>query len=749
MLKNTNNFEVKTNPQLDRIENIMRSLMNKNSVVYSNHSKTADTLSDGICTLQINSADKSFVFTFGRNRVVISPLDNSIKNLLLINDISVDDILTGSNIMNNQYLKDMFDAISEIIDLYDKYITISEPTNTVYIDNLHVDTINNINPDNLALKDHTHTTFDNNITINGGLAVNGYISVSAANYFSIINAFYNNISKGQVVMIRFGKNNNNYNTGEIKFYYNDEKSTNNCVNIGVMGGTGLRIYGNNNAELNGNLTVNTINNINTNDISLITHNHDDKYAALNHIHDQYLQAIDIDDIKHNITGITYTKNLITPVNEEEETINEEEEYEIYTTINQDLNVNGNIQCNNLNVNDNIVSNNVNVNNILYCNERLYFDNNTKIISYTDQTSSKIEIVFPNGNCILMEDTGYTTAISDDNTKRETYLTKQMIIDDEDIQEILMGPPGEDGKSSYKRGIVEAIWDNIANFFAVADAAYTIYQIVQQIKTQGWAGYLYQAFGYITRKANGYEYLPPMALSTRSVIFDDSVYNDNNNNNNIIKTRSVIFDDPIYDIGGWVKPDCEVPDWEDIDESFNEFNYVASLFPSMNNMFKSIKEYYREVEKGQRTNELGMLLIDAQIYNRFINHTHSEYLQSIDIEDIKNNITGITYTKNLIINEEETINEEEEEEYEIYTTINQDLVVNGNIQCNTINNINTNDISLNTHNHDDRYALIDHNHDSIYSNINHIHSYNDLTDKPTSFPPADHTHTTFNNNITIN
>ena len=79
---------------------------------------------------------------------------------------------------------------------------------------------------------------------------------------------------------------------------------------------------------------------------------------------------------------------------------------------------------------------------------------------------------------------------------------------------------------------------------------------------------------------------------------------------------------------------------------------------------------------------------------------------------------------------------------------------------------------------DSFPPSEHNHDTLYSTINHTHNYNDLTDIPTSFNPsehnhdtlyskldhthsyndltdipelalANHTHTTFNNNLTIN
>ncbi|KAH0786394.1 minor tail protein [Histomonas meleagridis] len=64
--------------------------------------------------------------------------------------------------------------------------------------------------------------------------------------------------------------------------------------------------------------------------------------------------------------------------------------------------------------------------------------------------------------------------------------------------------------------------------------------------------------------------------------------------------------------------------------------------------------------------------------------------------------------------------------------------NGNIQCATINNVDTTKISLNDHNHDEIYAKKDHEHTN-YASSEHTHSYNDLNDKPETFPPTVHTH----------
>ena len=54
-------------------------------------------------------------------------------------------------------------------------------------------------------------------------------------------------------------------------------------------------------------------------------------------------------------------------------------------------------------------------------------------------------------------------------------------------------------------------------------------------------------------------------------------------------------------------------------------------------------------------------------------------------------------------------------------------IDKNLRCDTINGINTSDISLNTHNHDDKYALVD-----------HTHTTNDVTDIDI-LAKADHNH----------
>ena len=99
-------------------------------------------------------------------------------------------------------------------------------------------------------------------------------------------------------------------------------------------------------------------------------------------------------------------------------------------------------------------------------------------------------------------------------------------------------------------------------------------MIAQIKKFGWTGYLYKTFGIVSSKSGGYIPLElltntvralPAARSalTRSVIIDDSTNTDNVEN-------------------------YESPNYEDVDEDFNEFQYVANLFPSIDKIFASLK-----------------------------------------------------------------------------------------------------------------------------------------------------------------
>ena len=128
-----NNSNIKTQEVIKNLELAVKSLMNKNAVIYSNRSKSTESLSNGSCSLTINTLNKSFVFSYGSSshNVIINPLNQAISNLNLINDIHVDDIITAQNIMKNQYLIDMFSNIDAVLNLYKKFVVIDEQNESV------------------------------------------------------------------------------------------------------------------------------------------------------------------------------------------------------------------------------------------------------------------------------------------------------------------------------------------------------------------------------------------------------------------------------------------------------------------------------------------------------------------------------------------------------------------------------------------------------------------------------------------
>ena len=783
--------------KINSIENTMKSLMNKNTVVYSNHSKTSDTLSNGICSLTINSINKSFIFTYAKNKITISPLNNSINNIQFINEISVDDLITAKNIMNNQYLIDTFSNINKILEIYQKYVKIENETVMI-----------------------------NKLLING---------VDIEKELSDLNRYVDRYIED----------------ADVKFE---------VINESIL-------------NLNNNtITVNE-------EISDIN----DKYTEFreefkNHTHDgQYVKPVDIEELRTKMTGIEYNKVKIG-------TVEEEEVYEINTSIDHDLKVNGYI--NGIDITKLLKLEN----DALIIKDILSFNS---LINLVIDSDDKLIIRFSNDNSIVFESSGIISSVTSKSNKfyYDNFLTKQMLIDDEDIIDILFNKiTDENGNttSSPKKSAVEQIFDIIDFGLTILDTAATVGPMIAQIKKFGWTGYLYKTFGIVSSKSGGYIPLELLTntVMTRSVIIDDSTNTDN-------------------------VESYESPNYEDVDEDFNEFQYVANLFPSIDKIFASLKRYYSNVEKGQRTNYLGLLLVDAQIHDKLMNHTHDEFAlidhvhSYNDLTDVPETFTPSEHTHSFssLTDIPETFTPAEHNHDDKYSPLNHthtdltlntlnnmpiigntDLIttypfiptvgwypfnimmnldfhnqtqsgyiwrlcaysdkdfqilnngktrltidkngvyINKNLKCDTINGINTSNISLNTHthnyndltnipesftpsshthsyndltnipdtfppaehNHDTLYSKLDHvhsyndlanipdsfppsehNHDTLYSTINHNHSYNDLTDIPTSFNPsehthsygdltdipelalANHTHTTFNNNLTIN
>ena len=716
--------------KINSIENTMKSLMNKNTVVYSNHSKTSDTLSNGICSLTINSINKSFIFTYAKNNITISPLNNSITNLQFINEISVDDLITAKNIMNNQYLIDTFSNINKILESYQKYVKIENETVMI-----------------------------NKLLING---------VDIEKELSDLNRYVDRYIED----------------ADVKFE---------VINESIL-------------NLNNNtITVNE-------EISDIN----DKYTEFreefkNHTHDgQYVKPVDIEELRTKMTGIEYNKVKIATVKKD---VEEEEVYEIYTSIDHDLKVNGYI--NGIDITKLLKLEN----DALIIKDILSFNSLINLVSSDD----KLIIRFPNDNSIVFESSGIISSVTSKSNKfyYDNFLTKQMLIDDEDIIDILFNKiTDENGNttSSPKKSAVEQIFDIIDFGLTILDTAATVGPMIAQIKKFGWTGYLYKTFGIVSSKSGGYIPLELLTntVMTRSVIIDDSTNTDN-------------------------VESYESPNYEDVDEDFNEFQYVANLFPSIDKIFASLKRYYSNVEKGQRTNYLGLLLVDAQIHDKLMNHTHDEFAlidhvhSYNDLNDIPETFTPSEHTHSFssLTDIPETFTPSEHNHDSLYskldhthTTFNNRLTVNsyrfdllskghytylnighksanyqsiqfgygddamgkygywrvlggtqlsiftdkmtfpGELTISTLNGIDPSNISLNGHTHSyndltnipetftpsehthsftsltdipDTFPPAEHNHDTLYSTINHNHSYNDLTDIPTSFNPSEHTH----------
>ena len=315
MLKNTyTNLNI--DHKINSIENTMKSLMNKNTVVYSNHSKTSDTLSNGICSLTINSINKSFIFTYAKNNITISPLNNSITNLQFINEISVDDLITAKNIMNNQYLIDTFSNINKILEIYQKYVKIENETVMI-----------------------------NKLLING---------VDIEKELSDLNRYVDRYIED----------------ADVKFE---------VINESIL-------------NLNNNtITVNE-------EISDIN----DKYTEFreefkNHTHDgQYVKPVDIEELRTKLTGIEYNKVKIGTVKKDGE---EEEVYEINTSIDHDLKVNGYI--NGIDITKLLKLEN----DALIIKDILSFNS---LINLVQDSDDKLIIRFSNDNSIVFESSGTHT-----------------------------------------------------------------------------------------------------------------------------------------------------------------------------------------------------------------------------------------------------------------------------------------------------------------------------------------------------
>ena len=387
-----NNSNIKTQEVIKNLELAVKSLMNKNAVIYSNRSKSTESLSNGSCSLTINTLNKSFVFSYGssnlgqspgqslgRNNVIINPLNQAISNLNLINDIHVDDIITAQNIMKNQYLIDMFSNIDAVLNLYKKFVVIDEQNESVSL------TRGSVKIAKLISEQITSKSLNTE-----SLLINGVDLVKELNDLnSYVDRFVEETDLNFTIV---NKEINDFKTDATnKFEVYDE----------------------------------SISNLNTNVISIneqiidIDNNYDEfREEFKTHTHDgKYIKPVDIEplashieELRNKTTGIEYNKIKIG-------TVEEEDIYEIYTSINQDVKINGLINGVDITKSLQLQNDALIIKDLISMNkEPLASHNNTETTNLILNDDGSLIFSFSNGNSISFEPSGEAVSITHKGSK---------------------------------------------------------------------------------------------------------------------------------------------------------------------------------------------------------------------------------------------------------------------------------------------------------------------------------------------
>lgn len=103
--------------EYERINNLLRTLMNRNSTTYSEISKNSENITSGSCTLTIDTIRKCFIFKINgiSHPICLYPSEKKISNIKYINEISVDDLLTISNFFKHPQLIEFFKGFASKI----------------------------------------------------------------------------------------------------------------------------------------------------------------------------------------------------------------------------------------------------------------------------------------------------------------------------------------------------------------------------------------------------------------------------------------------------------------------------------------------------------------------------------------------------------------------------------------------------------------------------------------------------------
>ena len=163
------------------LERQIKSLMNKNFVVSSTRSKSAEEVSNGSCQLYIDTIQKYFIFKVSglTESICINPLTNSLLNVKYINGVDVSNLCSGISAgygINIENLNDgvfkinvkenMFalkNEVDEVNDKFDKYYTKTE-CNDEFVNGDSFDEYKTLVSDTYSTKTELTTSLTNHYT---------------------------------------------------------------------------------------------------------------------------------------------------------------------------------------------------------------------------------------------------------------------------------------------------------------------------------------------------------------------------------------------------------------------------------------------------------------------------------------------------------------------------------------------------------------------------------------------------------
>ena len=262
---------------------LLIAALNKNQVTYSQVSKIAEELINGVLKLKTLPMEKEFVFEYMNKKVYIDLNALRIGGLKYLNNILIDDILTTDEL--NEVYKILDQLKNELLNKADKIhkhdiadVNNLQSTLNDKADKDHKHTITDVNNlqstlNGKADKDHTHSSF-NNLTLNGYTNMNLNVASSHNGYIWALRIFDNAINEGQNLIIGLGKSQSNGKCATLYYHYSE---TDPYLSLGLHTHDYNIVIHKHKIDINKPMNINsdiTANDFITNNgISLTTHKH--------------------------------------------------------------------------------------------------------------------------------------------------------------------------------------------------------------------------------------------------------------------------------------------------------------------------------------------------------------------------------------------------------------------------------------------------------------------------------------------